>query len=169
MPTNESMQFSRSGLLKHLTTGSVRTPHHFLTTWTESCGFIMSLMQSYTVHMKLTLRLSFLAQVQPRGLHGGHHRGISNIDHGGLSPKITPLNPAVAPTTSYEYLFCLPSSDWLWPPTRWKARGYCQGLVPRVLWVINYGPIIHIWPVPTNSKWLRNHAPHTEYDTTTPG
>jgi hypothetical protein len=34
----------------------------------------------------------------------------------------SPLNPAMAPTITYGYLFCLPSSDQLCPPVRWKAR-----------------------------------------------
>jgi hypothetical protein len=35
---------------------------------------------------------------------------------------VTPLNPAVVPAVSYEYLFCLPSSEWLHPPARWKVQ-----------------------------------------------
>jgi hypothetical protein len=51
-------------------------PHHFLTTWTELWGFIKSLAQTCIVHLKLSLRLSFSAQTQPPGLHGGHRHGI---------------------------------------------------------------------------------------------
>jgi hypothetical protein len=115
------LQFSPSGLSKHLRMGSVRMSHHFLTTRMEPWGFINSSAQTYTVHMKLSLSLCFPAQAQPQGLHSGHHCGILSPDHGGLSPIITPPNPTVAPTTSYEYLFCLPSSDRLWTPSRRKA------------------------------------------------
>jgi hypothetical protein len=38
-----------------------------------------------------------------------------------------PPNPAVVPTVIYEYLFCLPSSERLWPPTQWKAWGLLSG------------------------------------------
>jgi hypothetical protein len=127
MPTSEYLQFSPSGLSKHLRMGSVHMSHHFLTTRMEPWGFINSSAQTYTVHMKLSLSMCFPSQAQPRGLHSGHHRGISSPDHGGLSPIITPPNPTVAPTTSYEYLFCLPSSDRLWPPSRRKAWGRLSG------------------------------------------
>jgi hypothetical protein len=38
-----------------------------------------------------------------------------------------PPNPIVVPTVTYEYLFCLPSSERLWPPARWKAWGLQSG------------------------------------------
>jgi hypothetical protein len=37
----------------------VCTLHHFLTTQTESWGFIKPSMQTYTVHIKLSLYLNF--------------------------------------------------------------------------------------------------------------
>jgi hypothetical protein len=40
---------------------------------------------------------------------------------------VTPPNPVAVPTISYEHLFCLPSSERLWPPTRWKAQGLLSG------------------------------------------
>jgi hypothetical protein len=111
-PTSKSPLFSRSGLLKHLRMGTVCMPHHFLTIQTESWGFIKPSVQTYTIHMKLSLHLSF----QPRcslGGYDGHHHGIPCPGHGCLSPMITPLNLVVVPTVSYEYLFCLPLSEWL--------------------------------------------------------
>jgi hypothetical protein len=36
--------------------------------------------------MGLSLRLGPPAQEKPRGLHGGHHRRILKLDHGGLRP-----------------------------------------------------------------------------------
>jgi hypothetical protein len=71
--------------------------------------------------------------MQPRGLYGGHHRGIPSPDHGGLSPIITPLNPVVVLTVSYEYLSCLPTSEQLRPPARRKARGLHSGHHRRIL------------------------------------
>jgi hypothetical protein len=77
--------------------------------------------------MKLSLRLLFSVQAQPQGLHGGHHHEILCPDHGGLSPIITPLNPAVVPAVSYEYLFDLPSSERLRPLARRKVWGLLLG------------------------------------------
>jgi hypothetical protein len=65
--------------------------------------------------------------MQPQGLHGGHHRGIPSLGHGGFSPTTSPRNHAHAPSVTYEYLFYLPSSDRLWPPTRRKAQGLLSG------------------------------------------
>jgi hypothetical protein len=44
----------------------------------------------------------------------------------------SPPNLVVVPIVTYEYLFCLPLSEQLWPPARLKVRGYCRGLVPWV-------------------------------------
>jgi hypothetical protein len=33
-----------------------------------------------------------------------------------------PSNPTVVPAVIYEYLFYHPSSEWLWPPARRKAK-----------------------------------------------
>jgi hypothetical protein len=92
--------------------------------------------------MKLSLRLLFSVQVQPQGLHGGHHHGILCPDQGGLSPIITPPNPAVVPAVSYEYLFDLPSSERFRPLARRKVRGLLLGSCNRVLWVTCYSPKI---------------------------
>jgi hypothetical protein len=78
--------------------------------------------------------------MQPRGLHGGYHHGILSRDCGGFSPTASPPNPAMALIVTYEYLFCLPSSDRLRPPAREKAQGYCQGLVPYVPRATYYDP-----------------------------
>jgi hypothetical protein len=59
-PTSKSPQFNSSRLLKHLRTGLVRMLHHFLTTRMEPWGFIKSSAQTYTVHMRLSLCLSFV-------------------------------------------------------------------------------------------------------------
>jgi hypothetical protein len=53
--------------------------------------------------------------------------GFQNLVMHTLSPTTTPLNPAMVPTISYEYLFCHPSSDQLRPPSRWKTRGLLSG------------------------------------------
>jgi hypothetical protein len=123
MTTSRSPQFSPSGLSKHLRMGSTLVPHQFLTTQMEPCGFIKSSAKNYTLHMKLSLRLSFLTHTQPRGLHGWFHYRIPSLVHRGLSPIMMPSNPTTVTMAPYEYLLCLPSSDWLRPPTRRKAQG----------------------------------------------
>jgi hypothetical protein len=39
----------------------------------------------------------------------------------------SPLNPAIVPIVTYEYLVCLPQREWLWPPARRKARDLLSG------------------------------------------
>jgi hypothetical protein len=45
----------------------------------------------------------------------------------------------------------------------------CRGVVPWVPWVTGYGPKFLIRSVPSNSKWMGNHTPHTRFCPTTPG
>jgi hypothetical protein len=40
---------------------------------------------------------------------------------------ISLLNPTKVPIVTYEYLFYPPSSVWLWPPARRRARGLLSG------------------------------------------
>jgi hypothetical protein len=91
----------------------VRMAHHFLTIQMEPQDFIKPSVQTYTVHMELSLYLRF----QPRCSLGGYTMGtivgILSHDHGGLSPMVTPPNPAAVPVVSYENLLCLPSSEQL--------------------------------------------------------
>jgi hypothetical protein len=39
----------------------------------------------------------------------------------------SPPNHVMAPTVTYEYLFCRPSSERLRPIAQWKARGLLSG------------------------------------------
>jgi hypothetical protein len=64
--------------------------------------------------------------MQPRGLHGGHHRGIPSQNRGAFSSTISLPNPMKVPTISYEYLFS-PLSDRLHPPTRQRAWELLSG------------------------------------------
>jgi hypothetical protein len=45
----------------------------------------------------------------------------------------------------------------------------CRGLVPRVPWVVGYGPKIWIRSVPFSGKGLGNQTPCIGYGATTPG
>jgi hypothetical protein len=40
---------------------------------------------------------------------------------------VTPLNTTVVPAVPYEYLFYIPSSEWLRPPARRKSWGLLLG------------------------------------------
>jgi hypothetical protein len=76
MPTSKSPLFSPSGLSKHLRTGLVRLSHHFLTTRMEPWGFIKLSVQAYTLHMKLSLCLSFYLRHSLRGYMVGTTTGF---------------------------------------------------------------------------------------------
>jgi hypothetical protein len=114
MPTSRSPQLSPSGLMKHLRMGSVRIPHHFLTTRMEPWDFIKSSVLYLSVHMKLSLCLSFF---------------ISDVASEARRwaplwpPAFSPPNPAEVSTIPYENLFRPLSSDRLQPPAQRRARG----------------------------------------------
>jgi hypothetical protein len=79
-----------------------------------------------------------------------------------------PPNLIAVPAVIYEYLFCLPLSEWLWPPLDGRLRGYCRGLVPRVSPIVSYGPKNWIRLVPSSDRRLGNHTPRTGYGPTSP-
>jgi hypothetical protein len=81
----------------------------------------------------------------------------------------SPLNPAAVLVVTYEYLFCLSSSERPQPPARWKSQGllsrYCTlGTTGHRVWPNKSG----YDPVPSSGKQLGNHIPCTRYDPTTP-
>jgi hypothetical protein len=59
MPTSKSPLLSSSGFMNHLRMGSVRIPHHFLTIRMEPWDIIKSSALYLSVHMELSLCLSF--------------------------------------------------------------------------------------------------------------
>jgi hypothetical protein len=61
--------------------------------------------------MKLSLHLSFQLSHTLGGYTVGYHRRILSYDHGGFSPKALTPNPATVSIVTYEYLFCLLSSE----------------------------------------------------------
>jgi hypothetical protein len=67
MPSSMSPQLSASGFMKHLRMGSVRIPHHILTTWIELWDFIKSSTLYLSVHQELSLCLSFYLTRSLRG------------------------------------------------------------------------------------------------------
>jgi hypothetical protein len=89
--------------------------------------FIKPSAHNQVVYMELSLCLSFKPQMQPQGLHGGHHRRIPNWDRGGFSPTISPLNPLEVSVVTYEYLFCPSLSDRLSLLAQRRARGLLSG------------------------------------------
>jgi hypothetical protein len=70
------------------------------------------------------------------------HGGILSHARGGFRPMASPLNPPMALIITYEYLFCLPSSERLRSPIGRKARGLLSGsctpgTTGHQLWPIN--------------------------------
>jgi hypothetical protein len=59
MPTSKSPQFSPSGSLKYLRTGSVRILRHILTTRTEPWDFVKLSALYLSVHIEFSLCLNF--------------------------------------------------------------------------------------------------------------
>jgi hypothetical protein len=68
MPTSKYSQLRPSELTKHLRTGSVQIPYQIMITRTEPWDFIKSSVIYLSVHMELSLRLSFY----PRRSCGGY-------------------------------------------------------------------------------------------------
>jgi hypothetical protein len=120
--------FSPSGLSKHPRMGSAQKPRHLMRTRMELWGFIKSSTENKAIHMEVSHHLSFQLRRNLGGYRGGgYRRGIPCQECGVFSPMISPPNPVVAPTTTYEYLFCLSSSGRLRPPARRKAHGLLSG------------------------------------------
>jgi hypothetical protein len=81
----------------------------------------------------------------------------------------SPPNPAEVPIMTYEYPFCLPSSEQPRSPVQRKARGlmswsYTPSTVGRRLSSNKY----EHGPVPSSGKWLGNQVAHTGYGSITP-
>jgi hypothetical protein len=90
----------------------------------------------------LAFAWAFQSRWNRRGYTVSTTVGFWNLIMEALRPIITSLNPATVPAVSYEYLFCLPSSDRLRPPARRKAQGLLSGsctlgTVGRWLWPNN--------------------------------
>jgi hypothetical protein len=85
--------------MEHLSTGSVRIPHHILTTWTEPWDFIKSSALYLSVHM------------EPQVYMVGTSMGFPVEIVEGLAPQFHHANPVEVPTVPYEYMFHPPSSD----------------------------------------------------------
>jgi hypothetical protein len=134
-PTSKSPQFSPSGLLKRPTTRSVRILHHILTTRMELWGFIKSSELYQSVHMKLSLYLSFYLKHRLRGYMVGTTVGFWVEIVEALAPQShhrTPQKCLHYHTRSYFSHRHVTGSN---HPLNRGLRCYCQGKVPRVPWV----------------------------------
>jgi hypothetical protein len=75
----------------------------------------------------------------------------------------SPPNPVAVPIVTYEYLFCLPSSERPSHSLDGRLVGYYRGLVPRVPWAASYGPTnldTTLFPPAVNGWVTKNHVPH---------
>jgi hypothetical protein len=140
MLTSKSPQLSPSGLTKNLRKGSLRIPHYILTTRMKLWGFIKLFVLYLSVHMELSLHLSFYL----RRILGGYTVGTIT----GSPIKIV---EALAPQSHHRILWKCPQyhmstcsaqhrvTDSGHPLDEWLG-GYCHGNVPRVLWATGYDP-----------------------------
>jgi hypothetical protein len=76
MPTSKFPQFIPSRLSKHLRTRSVQILHHNLTTQMVPWGLIKSSALYQSVHMELSIRLSFYLRRSLRGYMVGTTAGF---------------------------------------------------------------------------------------------
>jgi hypothetical protein len=82
----------------------------------------------------------------------------------------SPPNPVAVPIVSYEYLFCLPSSERPRSPIRWKARGLLSGSCTPTTAGHRLQPNKSRYdPILSHDKWLGNQIPRIRYGPTTPG
>jgi hypothetical protein len=82
----------------------------------------------------------------------------------------SPPNPAAVPVVTYEYLFCLPSSEWPRPLSRPVAQGLLSGsctpcIMGHWLWLKRNLDTTRLPPV---AEWLRSHSLRAGYGPTTP-
>jgi hypothetical protein len=91
----------------------------------------------------------------------GTTAGFQNLITEAIGPVIIFLNPVAVLTVSYEYPFCHPSSDRLWPPTRQKAQWLLSGSC-------TLGTVAHwLWPNDLDTTGSSSHKmarePYTLY------
>jgi hypothetical protein len=162
-----SPQFCSFGLSKHLRTGSVHALHHILTTRMKPRGFIKSSMQNNTVHMELSLHLSFYLRHSQGGYTVGTTAGFPVETVKALAPRSHRRIPWKCPQYHMSTYSAHHRVDGSGHPLDGGLRGYCQGLVPQVPQATGYNPKFWIQSVPSSSKQLGNHTPRTEYGPTT--
>jgi hypothetical protein len=88
----------------------------------------MSSALNRTVHLQLSLCLSFYLRRSLGGYTVGTTARFRVEIVEALAPQISPLNPAEVPAVAYEHLFHLPSIGHSFlPPAQWKVRGLLSG------------------------------------------
>jgi hypothetical protein len=90
MPTSKSPQFSPFGFTKHLRMGSVQILRHILTTQMELWDFIKLSVLYLSVHMELSLHLSFYLRRNLRGYMVGTTVGFPVDIMEALAPQSHP-------------------------------------------------------------------------------
>jgi hypothetical protein len=140
----KSPLFSPFGLSKHLKRGSVRTRHQLLTTQMEPWGFIKPLMQTYTVLMELSLRLSFQLRPSLGGYMVGTTVGFRLVTMDGLAPWTHLRFPRWYPQYHMNTYSASHRVNGSSHPLNRMLGGYYRGHVPGVLWVTSYSSAIWI-------------------------
>jgi hypothetical protein len=149
--------------MNHLRMRSVQIPHHILTTRTEPWGFIKSSVLYLSVHIELSLRLSFYLKhsfgVYTVGTTAGFPlkivEALAPQSHRRISQKCPQYHMSSYSTHRRVTGFGHPLNGGL--------GGYYQGNLPRVPWATTYGPKKPwIRSVLASGKRLRSHTPCTK-------
>jgi hypothetical protein len=141
-PSSKSPQLSPSGFTRHLRIGSVRIPQHNLTTRTELWDFIKLSALYLSVHMELSLRLSFYLRRSLEGYRVGSTTGFP-----------VEIVEALALQYCHQILWKCPQYHMSTYSAHRRLTsfdhqlngglgGYYRGNVPRVPWAAGHGPKI---------------------------
>jgi hypothetical protein len=144
MQTSKSRQLSPSRLTKHLRTGSVRILHHILTTQMKPWDFIKSSVLYLSVHMKLSLHLTFYLR---RGLWSYMVDTTAGFPVE-IVEALAPQSHRQIPRECAHYHISTYSAHRRVignsHPLDGGLGSYRQGNIPRVPWAAGYGPKLWI-------------------------
>jgi hypothetical protein len=140
MPTSKCPYLSPSKFTNHLRTGSVQILHHILTTRKEPWDFINSSALCISVHMELSLCLSFYLRHNIGGYTVGTTAGFLGEIVEALVPQSHRRIPRKCPqyqiSTYFTHCRVTGSSHLL----NGVLGGYCRSNLPWVPHATGYGP-----------------------------
>jgi hypothetical protein len=131
MPSSKSSQLNPSRLIKHLRTRLVQIPHHILTARMEPWGFFKSSTLYLSIHMKLSLRLSFYLKRSLGGytVHMTVRFQVELVE--ALAPMISPSNPTEVSLVPYENCSNNRRVTGFSHPLNTGLGGYCRVNLPK--------------------------------------
>jgi hypothetical protein len=160
-PTSKSPQLIPSRFTNHLRTVSVRILHDILTIRMEPCDFIKSSALYLSIHMELSLCLSFYLRPSLRGYKVGTPTGFPVKVKEALAPQSHCRIPQKCPQYHMSTYFAHHRVTGSGHPLNGGLGGYCQGNLPHVPWATGYGPKILDTIGSPSRKWLGNQTPCT--------